>query len=335
MAEKVADLISIPKFRQSSEAILTLHEKIPLLNRSTLWDESSFGISPDDPSFILKLASNRREFSGKPKEDEKVDLFVPKGLLCFDKDHQLKPYIRYGKALKNYYVPETKSEVKIHKSLRKSSVVLSVEFFEPNTVNKKKLSEFLVLGQQKFSDLRDALFCLSDLFVGRESKAFKSSFFFVEGVFYCDERSIDSEDLSLQIREWFEEGKSDYNNSEFEKKSMSDTEFHDLEIRLDHPYLFTHNGICTHVFKFSDLRILNSDDEHDISRYPLMIFKDKVLLLKCTVCGTRRSECVSMHDNDIQDHYVFWCKECYEDFYEMEHRKEDHLCFHIPKEEDL
>uniref|UniRef100_A0A3Q2CCV5 snRNA-activating protein complex subunit 3 n=1 Tax=Cyprinodon variegatus TaxID=28743 RepID=A0A3Q2CCV5_CYPVA len=73
----------------------------------------------------------------------------------------------------------------------------------------------LMRGSQTLAELRDAIFCVSDLQVCGEfsntpdlapdficKDLFRSAFFFFEGVFYDDMRHPDCQDISRSIFKW-------------------------------------------------------------------------------------------------------------------------------------
>jgi len=71
-------------------------------------------------------------------------------------------------------------------------VVLSVGLYRPGRLT--KIQEYLVLGSQKLTALRDKLYCLSDLML--DGPDTKSGYFFIENVFYNDARASNALDYS-------------------------------------------------------------------------------------------------------------------------------------------
>lgn len=66
-------------------------------------------------------------------------------------------------------------------------------------------------------------------------------------------------------------------------KDMEKTKIIDLNLRLGHPYVYQHQGVCEHLLIFTDLRILNASDEQSINEYPIRIF-DTIQHTTCCAC---------------------------------------------------
>lgn len=66
------------------------------------------------------------------------------------------------------------------------------------------LQQFMVLGSQRLTVLRDAITCPADVNLSsdRLKMSRPSAFFYIEGVFYSDRRDPKSLDLSAPIREF-------------------------------------------------------------------------------------------------------------------------------------
>lgn len=69
--------------------------------------------------------------------------------------------------------------------LKEGEVIVRVAFFHPHSHQKSQ--EFLVLGSQKLTDLRDRVLCVNDSIEGADQTP--SSCMFIEGMFYDDTRS--------------------------------------------------------------------------------------------------------------------------------------------------
>ncbi len=73
----------------------------------------------------------------------------------------------------------------------KQDLILHVTIYHSFTG--KKSQEFIVLGSQKLSALKDKIYCVSDHL---EEKADTSSYFFINNTFYNDLRLPTSTDMS-------------------------------------------------------------------------------------------------------------------------------------------
>ncbi|GFO14625.1 snRNA-activating protein complex subunit 3 [Plakobranchus ocellatus] len=104
---------------------------------------------------------------------------------------------------------------------------------EPNIVLTVEVAKCLLHGAQAQLDM------------------YKSGFFFIENIFYNDLRFPDNKDYSKPIIAWAKDHMPD---TEMSTKRMSECTFFDLNIKLGHHYLFTHQGNCEHSVTFTDLR---------------------------------------------------------------------------------
>jgi len=87
----------------------------------------------------------------------------------------------------------------------KENIVLSVAIFHSNKSSERftKSHEFLVLGEQYLSELKDCLYCLMDKsLIG---PTIKNSFFFIEGAFYDNTRHNPTHRISQPIVDWSRE----------------------------------------------------------------------------------------------------------------------------------
>ncbi|XP_042040482.1 snRNA-activating protein complex subunit-like isoform X2 [Salvia splendens] len=86
--------------------------------------------------------------------------------------------------------------------------VLSFEVYH----NKKtglKTQEFLVLGRQFLTEVKDKIYCLTDEIMRRAGKYDPSGYFLIEDVFCNDMREASNEDYSKTILDWLKNSKND------------------------------------------------------------------------------------------------------------------------------
>ncbi|GES89716.1 snRNA-activating protein complex subunit 3-like [Rhizophagus clarus] len=161
-------------------------------------------------------------------------------------------------------------------------VVLSVAFYNQSNPSSRSQSnppsrtqEFLVLGSQPLTALRDAFYCVSDFYKQEVSELPASvnalnspeekklgGYFFIEDVFYNDCRDKNALDYSKTIVEWVNKNER-YTHPGlglYQRKNMNEVIFSDLSIRLNQPYLFVHKGDCEHAIVFTDLRLWHKAD---------------------------------------------------------------------------
>ncbi|XP_074650404.1 snRNA-activating protein complex subunit 3-like [Tubulanus polymorphus] len=178
------------------------------------------------------------------------------------------------------------------------NLLLTVHIYDPVAAyskSKPKVNqEIRVLGSQRLSELRDVITCASDYVIAgdfsqcpkqvpdiRAKDLYRSGFFFIENTFYNDMRSMDSRDYSECIINWTKS--PDINVGPFTKKDMEESLFIDLSIRLNHPYIYQHQGNCEHVIMFTNVRVIHEDDG-PIERYPLLIRKRRRKRVLCRGC---------------------------------------------------
>jgi snRNA-activating protein complex subunit 3 len=72
------------------------------------------------------------------------------------------------------------------------------------------------------------------------------------------------------IHEFMKRKEQSFN--EFFVKKMSEVRIIDLKLRIGCPYIFVHQGHCEHLMIFTDLRLMNVNDNHDLEEYPVTIY---------------------------------------------------------------
>ncbi|CAH3195011.1 unnamed protein product, partial [Porites evermanni] len=287
--ECTSSLISIKEFKLQFQE-LDLEEMAGEMNVSVeIMTDLTEVCSPSN----LKCAA-------EPESLESIDIFkdqIPEGAVKLLKERKGK--LTSHKKEVNYIVKEVAptKEPLAFQEVKTDEVILSVAIYHPRKQN--KVQEFLVLGSQCLTELRDKIFCTADgMILGDHSENpdalsqptakenFKSGFFFIEGVFYNDRRDPLSRDYSKVIRDWAKDPQRRKcpGLGLFTSKRMEDMVFEDLKIRLGYPYLYCHQGNCEHLIIFTDLRLLDVDDERNRNEYPLQVFKHRGKRLRCRVC---------------------------------------------------
>ncbi|KAL9232715.1 hypothetical protein vseg_007792 [Gypsophila vaccaria] len=227
-----------------------------------------------------------------------------------------------------------------------TEVVLCVEIYH----NKHKLKitqEFLVLGSQLLTELRDKIRCLTDVVVQKavdeergsdrpEIMHDPSGYFLIEDVFYSDMRDPNAIDYSEPILDWLKNSKEearakwDYILSgvgkarkvlldnkplskmpNFRSVRMDKTRFCDLGFRLGAGYLYCHLGHCKHVIVIRDMRMLHPDDVQNRAAYPLLVHQPKSVLKKCYVCNVYKATKVTLDDKMAGENPCYFCDTCY------------------------
>lgn len=187
--------------------------------------------------------------------------------------------------------------------------------------NRQALSqEFIVLGSQKLSDLRDRLQCLSDDVY--DAHVGGSSYFLIEGVFYDDTRpradGTVPVPLSREPMAWVREKKRYAQPilDLYTTASMEDTAWIDLPaVRINAMYTFCHQGKCTHTVVVTEMRLAHASDIDNQRAYPLLVYEPKLRRRKCGVCGMYAARFVTYNDRLAPESPFFFCSICYDQFH--------------------
>ncbi|XP_028392251.1 snRNA-activating protein complex subunit 3-like isoform X2 [Dendronephthya gigantea] len=239
---------------------------------------------------------------------------------------------------KNYIIlseqlQKAKAAVTGHK-IDVPEVVLSVALYHP--VKLRKVQEFLVLGRQTLTDLRDKIYCPADsIVVGEHSEnpdfariatgkdICPSAFIFIESVFYNDTRSDLCRDYSKLIMDWTNKK----HNGELPRygvcssKKMEETKFEDLTIKLGYPYVFVHQGDCEHLLLFRDLRMLHADDPQDVCNYPFHIFRPRPKRQRCMICSIYSARWLTRDDLLMSEDPSLFCEKCFKALHYRDNQK--------------
>eukprot|EP00164_Ancoracysta_twista_P009836 GFYU01014655.1.p1 GENE.GFYU01014655.1~~GFYU01014655.1.p1 ORF type:complete len:428 (-),score=24.28 GFYU01014655.1:16-1239(-) len=194
-----------------------------------------------------------------------------------------------------------------------NEVLLSVAVYHPQ--KPVKTQEFLVLGSQLLTELRDRIYCLSDYLPDSESTP--SGFFFIENVFYNDFRKEGNMDYSREPLQWINDraSRSGYGWKPAETALMESTKFEDLQVCVGSPYLYLHQGGCEHRIVVTNIRLLHDLDVKLYGAYPLQIFQSKISRRKCRICDIYSAKYVTYADKLSPDNPCFFCEQCYRPFH--------------------
>ncbi|CAG8461828.1 2186_t:CDS:10 [Paraglomus occultum] len=215
------------------------------------------------------------------------------------------------------FVSTEKARISTHQTspITKPEVVLSAAFYDHHSPA-SRMQEFLVLGSQPLAALKDAFYCLKD-FYSAETEKSASSYFLIENTFYNDLRDEGLQDYSKIIIDWLsrqsEETKAKL--GPYRSKTMHETKFDELTIRLNQPYLFCHRGNCQHALIFRDLRLLHDGDEQDYNAYPKAVFRCKISRSKCRMCLQRPAQFTTLNDYLSGECPAYFCETCYNQFH--------------------
>eukprot|EP01138_Halocafeteria_seosinensis_P015325 gb/GECG01015641.1/.p1 GENE.gb/GECG01015641.1/~~gb/GECG01015641.1/.p1 ORF type:complete len:405 (+),score=40.75 gb/GECG01015641.1/:1-1215(+) len=183
----------------------------------------------------------------------------------------------------------------------------------------KKRQEFLVLGSQPLTILRDRIYCLSDNEDTFKGAASSAAYFYIDGICYDDCRPIPGTDgqertqLSEPVIDWSRAALTSGKVSGWgllESKAMEKTRFNDLTMRLGAHYLFCHQGDCQHILVFTDMRTVTRIDELNENKYPIHTFQTVLKRSKCAACP-RPAECLLYGDSVGNNNPTYYCSQCF------------------------
>lgn len=282
-----------------------------------------------------KFAKIKREQEAE-KETAQLHSLKSKHIECTynksEKMERLKALKFITSKLKTKQVSQSEYE-----AVRYPEVILCVEFYH-NIRKDHKIQEFLVLGRQPLTVLKDKLYCLTDQLMQKAEQQVPSGYFMIENVFYNDLRDRMAVDYSTPIIDWV-----NYNKDEalekwkvivaagFKKKqrallqgslpsdqlpffkaaNMASTCFADLRFRLGVRYLYCHQGDCKHSIVIRDMRLIHPEDNQNKAAYPLLTFQPRVRHRKCSICDIYRAKKVTYDDKWAPTNPSFFCENCY------------------------
>ena len=189
----------------------------------------------------------------------------------------------------------------------------------------KYTQEIWLLGHHTLSDLRDIIWCPTDLnIVGaqqvdtvhkaavRARDKYKSGLIYVDGTFYVDRRDKNNIDYSEVIRDWAKDPKKEV--GPFTVDTMETTRLDSLRIRVGYPYLYIHQGSHEHLISFIDIRLLGPSDPQKVTDYPLIRSLGAQAAKYCMVCQTSVAVWVTMNNMRVPEDPYFFCGLCYKQF---------------------
>lgn len=223
-------------------------------------------------------------------------------------------------------------------------VLITIRVYEPfvyvrgNASSRlPKLSqEFNVLGSQKLTELKDKIYCqckfgpfkdISDDYTrvlegeANRNETIDSSndagFFFITNTFYNDTRHRNV-DYSIEIRDWME---TQNDIGEVSVKSMDETLFNDLNVRIGYPQVYKHNCICEHIFTISEIRLIAPDDSLKRCDYPMLTIVSSTTTKLCFICGYEEAEFIVKDSNAHIHDPAFLCKDCVISYHYIDGKK--------------
>lgn len=212
--------------------------------------------------------------------------------------------------------PSEEAEDDVDSKVSPDDAILNVAIYHYKDA--KKRQEFLVLGSQSLSVLRDRIYCLLDHDDTFRVSHSSGAYFYIEGITYDDCRPESTGDrqrtqLSQPVIEWTRGALTSGKVSGWgliDSQPMEHTKFSDLNIRLGAHYLYCHQGDCQHIVVFTDLRSVTDYDELNTSRYPIHTYQTQLKRTKCAACP-RPAECLCYGDRFGPSNPTYYCSQCF------------------------
>jgi len=233
------------------------------------------------------------------------------GLACCSEPAQKKR--KLVKVPTNYITPaRAENEHDGHEEVDRGEVVLTVSLYHSS--KDMKVAQYRFLGSQKLTALRDRMYCLADhILDGPETK---SSFLFIENVFYNDLRSSKALDYSEHVMRWANEGerfKAPGVGMNMTATRMEEVAFRELPgVRIGAQYVLCHQGDCEHIVTFDEIRLFRHESDHcNRLAYPIQLFEGQHSVRKCTICKIHSAKKVTHGDRLAPESPCFFCDECY------------------------
>ncbi|XVE92128.1 hypothetical protein REPUB_Repub01dG0070500 [Reevesia pubescens] len=227
-------------------------------------------------------------------------------------------------------------DVEEHIPVLHPEVVLCVEVYH-NIRKWSKIQEFLVLGHQTLTELKDKIYCLTDQVMQKAGQHDPSGYFLIEGIFLNDLRDPSAIDYSKPIFDWLRNSKADALKKwesiitgelqqkhrailgsvtpsrlpHFKAVDMQKSRFCDLRFQLGAGYLYCHQGNCKHTIVIRDMRLIHPEDVQNRAAYPIIIFQLKPRVQKCNVCKITRATKVTVDDKWARENPCYFCDYCY------------------------
>lgn len=197
-----------------------------------------------------------------------------------------------------------------------NEILLRIAIFDCKS---KALSqEYLFLGSQYLSEVKDSIYCLSQQYYGKHFSP--SGYFLIEDTFYDDLRPASpstSAHSPFRYSDGIVEWAKKHNRyklpglSSYQQGDMSQIQLCELNLRLSALYLFCHLGNCQHVISVQEMRTLDAEDNLNRHLYPLLVYEPKIKRRRCGVCELYSAKAVVYGDKRAPQNPFLFCDSCF------------------------
>ncbi|KAF9592167.1 hypothetical protein IFM89_012661 [Coptis chinensis] len=310
--------------------------------RGRQFDRDTRAAELENPSFVGKI-----EEVAKIKEKQDEDRVAVK---LHSNEVSVPLVENVGKMTSSSTKIRKLSNVSEHIPIPYPQVILCVQVYKMSKIW-VKTQEFLVLGSQMLSELRDQIYCLTDHLMQKAGEHDPSGYFLIEDVFCNDKRDPSAIDYSDPIFEWLRKSKDEACEKwecilsgelqqkqrallghattphlpQFKAVDMHKIRFCDLWFRVGAGYLYCHQGDCKHILVIRDMRLIHPEDVQNRAAYPVLTFQHKNRFRKCSVCKVYRASKVTVDDKWAQENPCYFCDNCY---YLLHYTEDGSLLYH-------
>ncbi|KAL5276075.1 SNAPC3 family protein [Megaselia abdita] len=209
-----------------------------------------------------------------------------------------------------------------------SDVAITIRVYEPslfkradNLSNKAHFQEeFVVLGQNLITELRDKMSCVCKDFhffdisenpeAPQVEKTSDPNFIFITDTFYNDMRNPNNIDYSKHFLKW-SENVAVLKRVKFKVADMASTKFIDLSVYLGFPQVYFHHGNCEHLFVFSHIALLDSNYSLRRSDYPFLRSSRVKYHNSCQICANEVYNYMVLDSDAHVQNPTYLCNKCF------------------------
>ncbi|KAK1937801.1 snRNA-activating protein complex subunit 3 [Phytophthora citrophthora] len=201
------------------------------------------------------------------------------------------------------------------KPVQDNDAVLWFDVLHPSK-DPARTQSFLVRRSQRISELVDLFACANDERLGEHAKSSKLVYFGQK--FFVDRRVPGTLDYSKQIRRWIRakperQAKFGAAIGGDRPRSLHSATFADLELHVDVPGVYIHQGECEHLLRLRDARLPHELDAPKSSGiFPLRLPNPlNHPLRNCLICQHYSAKYVCYGDRLAVVDPMFFCNRCY------------------------
>lgn len=211
---------------------------------------------------------------------------------------------------------ENEEKYKIVNVLMDKDPILWFDVLHPSK-DPARTQSFLVRRSQKLSDLVDLIVCANDERLSDHARASKLVYFGQK--MFVDRRAPGSIDYSEQIIRWIQAKPERqakfglFKDDNATPQSLHTSTFADLELLVDVPGVYIHQGECEHLLRLRDARLPHElDAPLSNNLYPLRLPNQLSHTLRnCLICQNYSAKFVCYGDRLATVDPMFFCNRCY------------------------